>query len=388
MQEEVVILSGSRTAIGSFGGSLKSVSPIELGTVVAKKALEISEVDKNEVGQVAFGHVINTEPKDMYLSRVVALNSGLPKSVAAMNVNRLCGSGLQAIVSVIQSLTLGDSNFGLAGGSENMSNSPHILKSNRWGKRMGNTTVEDMMLGALNYPFGTGHMGVTAENVASEYGISREDQDSFSLESQLRASNALEKGYFKNQIVDIKVKKNIFNVDEHPKETDAESLKSLNSVFMENGTVTAGNSSGLNDGAAALVLSTATAARSNGLKVKAKILGYSHSGVRPEVMGIGPIIAVKKLLDKTGLSEKDFDVIESNEAFAAQACAVSKELNLNSEKVNPNGGAIALGHPIGATGAILTIKALHELDRIDGTLGLITMCIGGGQGIALAIEIV
>ena len=386
MQEEVVILSGSRTAIGSFGGSLKSVSPIELGTVVAKKALEISEVDKNEVGQVAFGHVINTEPKDMYLSRVVALNSGLPKSVAAMNVNRLCGSGLQAIVSVIQSLTLGDSNFGLAGGSENMSNSPHILKSNRWGKRMGNTTVEDMMLGALNCPFGTGHMGVTAENVASEYGISREDQDSFSLESQLRASNALEKGYFKNQIVDIKVKKNIFNVDEHPKETDAESLKGLNSVFMENGTVTAGNSSGLNDGAAALVLSTAAAAKSNGLKVKANILGYSHSGVRPEVMGIGPIIAVKKLLDKTGLSEKDFDVIESNEAFAAQACAVSKELNLNSEKVNPNGGAIALGHPIGATGAILTIKALHELDRIDGTLGLITMCIGGGQGIALAIE--
>ena len=386
MQEEVVILSGSRTAIGSFGGSLKSVSPIELGIVVAKKALEISEVDKNEVGQVAFGHVINTEPKDMYLSRVVALNSGLPKSVAAMNVNRLCGSGLQAIVSVIQSLTLGDSNFGLAGGSENMSNSPHILKSNRWGKRMGNTTVEDMMLGALNCPFGTGHMGVTAENVASEYGISREDQDSFSLESQLRASNALEKGYFKNQIVDIKVKKNIFNVDEHPKETDAESLKGLNSVFMENGTVTAGNSSGLNDGAAALVLSTAAAAKSNGLKVKAKILGYSHSGVRPEVMGIGPIIAVKKLLDKTGLSEKDFDVIESNEAFAAQACAVSKELNLNSEKVNPNGGAIALGHPIGATGAILTIKALHELDRIDGTLGLITMCIGGGQGIALAIE--
>ena len=322
----------------------------------------------------------------MYLSRVVALNSGLPKSVAAMNVNRLCGSGLQAIISVIQSLTLGDSNFGLAGGSENMSNSPHILKSNRWGKRMGNTTVEDMMLGALHCPFDTGHMGITAENVASEYGISREDQDSFSLESQLRASNALEKGYFKNQIVDIKVRKKIFNVDEHPKETDAESLKSLNSVFMENGTVTAGNSSGLNDGAAALVLSTAAAAKSNGLKVKAKILGYSHSGVRPEVMGIGPIFAVKKLLDKTGLSEKDFDVIESNEAFAAQACAVSKELKLNSDKVNPNGGAIALGHPIGATGAILTIKALHELERIDGTLGLITMCIGGGQGIALAIE--
>ena len=386
MQEEVVILSGSRTAIGSFGGSLKSVSPIELGTVVAKKALENSGVDKNEFGQVAFGHVINTEPKDMYLSRVIALNSGLPKSVAAMNVNRLCGSGLQAIVSVIQSLTLGDANFGLAGGSENMSASPHIIKSNRWGKRMGNTTVEDMMLGALNCPFGTGHMGVTAENVANEYNISREAQDSFSLESQRRASSAIEKGYFKEQIVDIEIKKNTFNVDEHPKNTDLESLKSLKSVFMEKGTVTAGNSSGLNDGAAALVLSTVTAAGSNGLKVKAKILGYSHSGVRPEVMGIGPIIAVKKLFEKTGLCEKDFDVIESNEAFAAQACAVSKELKLNSEKVNPNGGAIALGHPIGATGAILTIKATHELERIDGTLGLITMCIGGGQGIALAIE--
>ena len=386
MQEEVVILSGSRTAIGSFGGSLKSVSPIELGTVVAKKALENSGVDKNEFGQVAFGHVINTEPKDMYLSRVIALNSGLPKSVAAMNVNRLCGSGLQAIVSVIQSLTLGDANFGLAGGSENMSTSPHIIKSNRWGKRMGNTTVEDMMLGALNCPFGTGHMGVTAENVANEYNISREAQDSFSLESQRRASSAIEKGYFKEQIVDIEIKKNTFNVDEHPKNTDLESLKSLKSVFMEKGTVTAGNSSGLNDGAAALVLSTATAAGSNGLKVKAKILGYSHSGVRPEVMGIGPIIAVNKLFEKTGLCEKDFDVIESNEAFAAQACAVSKELKLNSEKVNPNGGAIALGHPIGATGAILTIKAIHELERIDGTLGLITMCIGGGQGIALAIE--
>ena len=386
MQEEVVILSGSRTAIGSFGGSLKSVSPIELGTVVAKKALENSGVDKNEFGQVAFGHVINTEPKDMYLSRVIALNSGLPKSVAAMNVNRLCGSGLQAIVSVIQSLTLGDANFGLAGGSENMSTSPHIIKSNRWGKRMGNTMVEDMMLGALNCPFGTGHMGVTAENVASEYNISREVQDSFSLESQRRASSAIEKGYFKEQIVDIEIKKNTFNVDEHPKNTDLDSLKSLKSVFMEKGTVTAGNSSGLNDGAAALVLSTATAAGSNGLKVKAKILGYSHSGVRPEVMGIGPIIAVNKLFEKTGLCEKDFDVIESNEAFAAQACAVSKELKLNSEKVNPNGGAIALGHPIGATGAILTIKAIHELERIDGTLGLITMCIGGGQGIALAIE--
>ena len=386
MQEEVVILSGSRTAIGSFGGSLKSVSPIELGTVVAKKALENSGVDKNEFGQVAFGHVINTEPKDMYLSRVISLNSGLPKSITAMNVNRLCGSGLQAIVSVIQSLTLGDANFGLAGGSENMSTSPHIIKSNRWGKRMGNTTVEDMMLGALNCPFGTGHMGVTAENVANEYNISREAQDSFSLESQRRASSAIEKGYFKEQIVDIEIKKNTFNVDEHPKKTDAESLKSLRSVFMEKGTVTAGNSSGLNDGAAALVLSTATAAGSNGLEVKAKILGYSHSGVRPEAMGIGPIIAVKKLFEKTGLCEKDFDVIESNEAFAAQACAVNKQLGLNPEIVNVNGGAIALGHPVGATGVIIMTKLVYELRKRKGKYGLATMCIGGGQGIAVIIE--
>ena len=386
MQEEVVILSGSRTPIGTFGGSLKSSSPIDLGTEVAKKALENSGVDKNEIGQVAFGHVINTEPKDMYLSRVVSLNSGLPKSVAAMNVNRLCGSGLQAIISVVQSLALGDAHFGLAGGSENMSNSPHIIKSNRWGKRMGNTVVEDMMLGALNCPFDTGHMGITAENVAKEYKISRDEQDSFSLESQKRASAAIKQGYFNEQIVGIEAKQNIFNKDEHPKETDAESLKKLKSVFIKNGTVTAGNSSGLNDGAAALVLSTANAAKSNGLKIKARILGYSHSGVKPDIMGIAPIVAVNKLLDKIKLSVEDFDVIESNEAFAAQACAVSRELKFNPEKVNPNGGAIALGHPIGATGAILTIKTLYELERIKGNLGLITMCIGGGQGIALAIE--
>ena len=390
MTEEVVILSGSRTAIGSFGGSLKSVSPIDLGTLVAKEAIKNSGVKKERIEHVVFGHVINTEPKDMYLSRVISLNAGIPISVASMNVNRLCGSGLQALVSVIQSLALGDAEFGLAGGAENMSKSPHIIKSNRWGKRMGDSMVEDMMLGALNCPFDTGHMGITAENVASEYKISRQMQDDFSLESQARAANAVSKGHFSSQIVPIEIgkdsKKNSFTFDEHPKDTNKQNLLSLKPVFKKDGTVTAGNSSGLNDGAAAIVLGTANASNALGLKIRAKIRGYAHSGVRPEVMGIGPIIAVKKLLKKTGLSTQDFDVIESNEAFAAQACAVSQELNLDPKIVNPNGGAIALGHPIGATGTILVIKAIHELERLDGSLALITMCIGGGQGIALAIE--
>ena len=390
MTEEVVLLSGSRTAIGSFGGSLKSVSPIDLGTLVAKEAIKNSGVEKEDIEHVVFGHVINTEPKDMYLSRVISLKADIPISVAAMNINRLCGSGLQALVSIIQTLSLGDAKFGLAGGAENMSRSPHIIKSNRWGKRMGDSVVEDMMLGALSCPFETGHMGITAENVAKEYGISREKQDDFALESQSRASNAISKGYFSSQIVPLEVgkgqKKNIFEVDEHPKHTNQNDLLSLKPVFKSDGTVTAGNSSGLNDGAAALVLGTKNASKALGLQVRARVLGYAHSGVRPEVMGIGPIIAVKKLLKKTGLSIKDFNVIESNEAFAAQACAVSQELNLDPEIVNPNGGAIALGHPIGATGAILVIKALNELERIDGSMGLITMCIGGGQGIALAIE--
>ena len=390
MTEEVVILSGSRTAIGSFGGSLKSVSPIDLGTLVAKEAIKNSGIEKERIEHVVFGHVINTEPKDMYLSRVISLNAGIPISVASMNVNRLCGSGLQALVSVIQSLALGDAEFGLAGGAENMSKSPHIIKSNRWGKRMGDSMVEDMMLGALNCPFDTGHMGITAENVAKEYDISRQMQDDFSLESQARAANAISKGHFSSQIVPIEIgkdsRKSSFALDEHPKDTNKQNLLSLKPVFKKDGTVTAGNSSGLNDGAAAIVLGTANASNALGLKIRAKIKGYAHSGVRPEVMGIGPIIAVKKLLKKTGLSTQDFDVIESNEAFAAQACAVSQELNLDPKIVNPNGGAIALGHPIGATGTILVIKAIHELERLDGSLGLITMCIGGGQGIALAIE--
>ena len=390
MSEEVVILSGSRTAIGSFGGSLKSTSNIELGKLVADYAIKNSGIEKEEIEQVVFGHVINTEPKDMYLSRVIALKAGMPTSVAAMNVNRLCGSGLQALVSLIQTLSLGDAKFGLAGGAENMSRSPHILKSNRWGKRMGDSTVEDMMLGALNCPFDTGHMGVTAENVAGEYNITRDNQDVLALESQKRALNAIKMGYFSSQIAPVEIgrgsKTTIFEVDEHPKVTNKEDLSSLRPVFKKNGTVTAGNSSGLNDGAAAIVLGTKEASKAMGLKIRARVRGYAHSGVRPEVMGIGPITAVKKLLEKVSLSLKDFDVIESNEAFASQACAVSKELDFDPEIVNPNGGAIALGHPIGATGTILAIKALNELERIDGSLGLVTMCIGGGQGIALAIE--
>jgi acetyl-CoA C-acetyltransferase len=307
-----------------------------------------------------------------------------------MNVNRLCGSGAQAIVSIVQSLILGDADFGLAGGVENMSRSPFILPDQRWGARMGDGVTRDMMLGALNCPFGTGHMGVTAENVASEHGVSRSDQDAFALESQHRAARAIEEGRFKSQIVpvEVRVKRDTvsFDTDEHPKPTTAEALAGLRPAFQKDGTVTAGNASGINDGAAALVLARAEAAENAGLKPRARVLGYAHAGVRPEVMGIGPVPAVEALLAKTGLSAEDFDVVESNEAFAAQALAVNKGLGLDAARVNPNGGAIALGHPVGATGAILTVKALYELERTGGKRALITMCIGGGQGIALAIE--
>ncbi|WP_299401330.1 acetyl-CoA C-acyltransferase family protein [uncultured Roseobacter sp.] len=390
MTQEIVILDGARTAIGTFGGSLAATPPIELGTSAAKAALERSGVEGSQIGHVAFGHVINTEPRDMYLSRVAAMQAGVPDSVPAMNVNRLCGSGVQAIVSVVQSLMLGDAEFGLAGGAENMSRSPFIVPDQRWGAKMGDIRTLDMMLGALNCPFGTGHMGVTAENVASEHDISRADQDAFALQSQQRAAAAIEAGRFASQIVpvDVRVKRDMvaFATDEHPKATTQEALSGLRPVFQKDGSVTAGNASGINDGAGAVVLATAEAAERAGLKPKARILGYAHAGVRPEVMGIGPVPAVENLLARTGLSAGDFDVIESNEAFAAQALAVSKSLGFDEAKVNPNGGAIALGHPVGATGAIITVKALYELERIRGSKALITMCIGGGQGIALAIE--
>ena len=387
--KDIVILGGARTAIGAFGGSLAGTSPIELGTAVAKAALARSGVEGAQIGTVAIGHVINTEPKDMYVSRVAAMNAGIPDTTPAMNVNRLCGSGVQAIVSVMQSLALGDADFGLAGGSENMSRSPYIISDQRWGAKMGDIRTQDMMLGALNCPFGTGHMGVTAENVAAEHGISRADQDAFALQSQERAAAAMQAGYFDSQIVPISVKQRRemvdFDKDEHPKATTLEALSGLRAVFQKDGTVTAGNASGLNDGAAAMVLATAEAAEKAGLTPKFRVLGYAHAGVRPEVMGIGPVPAVCNLFEKTGLSAGDFDVIESNEAFASQALAVTKELGLDPARVNPNGGAIALGHPVGATGAIITIKAMYELERTGGKRALITMCIGGGQGIALAI---
>ncbi|MEO0664897.1 MAG: acetyl-CoA C-acyltransferase family protein [Pseudomonadota bacterium] len=387
---DIVILGGARTAIGTFGGALAGTPPIELGAVAAKAAMERAGVEGGQIGHVAFGHVINTEPKDMYLSRVAAMDAGIPEGTPAMNVNRLCGSGLQAIVSVFQSLALGDAEFGLAGGAENMSRSPFVIPSQRWGAKMGDVKTLDMMLGALNCPFGTGHMGVTAENVASEHQITRDDQDAFALESQTRAASALDQGLFDAQIapVEVRVKREMvaFARDEHPKATSAEKLGSLRPVFQKDGTVTAGNASGINDGAAAIVLARADAAESAGLKAKFRILGYGHAGVRPEVMGIGPVPAVRNLLEKTGLSVEDFDVIESNEAFASQALAVNKELGLDGAKVNPNGGAIALGHPVGATGAIIMVKAMHELERIGGAKALCTMCIGGGQGIAVAIE--
>jgi len=390
MTRDIVILDGARTAIGTFGGALAGTPPIDLATHATKAAMERSGVDAAQIGHVAFGHVINTEPRDMYLSRVAAINAGIPDTTPAMNVNRLCGSGAQAIVSAAQSLMLGDADFALAGGAENMSRSPYIMPQARWGQKMGDATAQDMMLGALSDPFGGGHMGVTAENVAAEHDISREAQDAFALESQRRAAAAISEGRFTSQIapIEVRVKRNMvaFDTDEHPKATTTEALAGLRTVFQKDGSVTAGNASGINDGAAAIVLATAEAASSAGLTPKARLLGYAHAGVRPEVMGIGPVPAVQKLCQRLGLSVDDFDVVESNEAFAAQACAVSKGLGFDPAKVNPNGGAIALGHPVGATGAIITIKCLYELERIGGSKGLVTMCIGGGQGIALAIE--
>lgn len=388
--DEIVILSGARSAIGTFGGSLSGLPLSAVATEVVKAALARAGVAPAQIGTVVFGHVINTEPRDAYLSRVAAIGAGIPDTTPAMNVNRLCGSGAQAIVSAAQALALGDADFALAAGAEAMSRAPYILPAARWGQKMGDLGAQDMMLGALTCPFGTGHMGVTAENVAAEHGVSRAAQDAFAMESQIRAARAIAEGRFASQIVPIMVKTKkgevAFEVDEHPKATSLEALAGLKPAFRKDGSVTAGNASGINDGAAAVVLARADAAAAAGLKPRARIVGYAVAGVRPEVMGIGPVPAVQALCKRTGLSVADFDVIESNEAFAAQALAVNAALGLDPAKVNPNGGAIALGHPVGATGAIVTIKALHELERTGGRYGLITMCIGGGQGIALAIE--
>ena len=387
---DIVILSGARTAIGTFGGSLAAIPPITLAATVTRAALERAGVAPDRIGQVVFGHVINTEPRDMYLSRVAMLEAGIPHTTPAMNVNRLCGSGAQAIVSAAQALMLGDAEFAIAGGAESMSRSPYVVPSARFGAKMGDQSMLDMMTGALTCPMGTGHMGVTAENVAAEHDITRDQQDAFAMESQRRAAAAIAAGYFTDQIVPVEVKSRkgmvAFDTDEHPKDTSLDKLAGLKAVFQKGGSVTAGNASGINDGAAALVLARADAAEREGLTPRARILGYAVAGVRPEVMGIGPIPAVEALMARTGLKAGDFDVIESNEAFAAQALAVNKGLGLDPARVNPNGGAIALGHPVGATGAILMVKAIHELERTGGRTALITMCIGGGQGIAIAIR--
>ncbi|WP_395542959.1 beta-ketothiolase BktB [Neotabrizicola sp. sgz301269] len=385
---DIYILSAARTAIGGFGGALAALPPIETATVAAKAALARAGVEGGQIGTVVFGHVINTEPRDMYLSRVAAMQAGVPETAPAMNVNRLCGSGAQAIVSAAQALMLGDADLALAGGAESMSRSPYALTNARWGQKMGDTKALDMMTGALTCPFGTGHMGVTAENVAARDGITRATQDEFALESQRRAAAAIAEGRFAEQIVPVEIASRkgpvSFALDEHPKATTAEGLAGLRPAFQKDGTVTAGNASGLNDGAAALVLARGDAL--GGLKPRARIMGYAVAGVDPKVMGIGPIPAVQALCRKLGVTPQSFDLVESNEAFAAQALAVTRALDLDPARVNPNGGAIALGHPVGATGAILTTKALYELERTGGKTALVTMCIGGGQGIALAIE--
>ncbi|CAG2138174.1 beta-ketothiolase BktB [Ralstonia mannitolilytica] len=392
MAREVVVVSGVRTAIGTFGGSLKDVAPCELGALVVREALARAGVKGEEVGHVVFGHVINTEPRDMYLSRVAAVNGGVSAETPAFNVNRLCGSGLQAVVSAAQTVLLGDADIAIAGGAESMSRAPYLAPAARWGSRMGDAQMVDMMLGALHDPFHTIHMGVTAENVAREFGISREQQDQTALESHQRASRAIRAGYFKDQIVPVTIKSRKgdiqFDTDEHVRhDATIEDMAKLKPVFAkENGTVTAGNASGLNDAGAALVLMERSVAEQRGLKPLARLVSYGHAGVEPKIMGIGPVPATRKALERAGLSVKDLDVIEANEAFAAQACAVTKELGLDPAKVNPNGSGISLGHPIGATGALITVKALHELQRIGGRYALVTMCIGGGQGIAAVFE--
>ncbi len=388
---EIVFLSGARTAIGSFGGSLKDVPPTTLGAHAAKAAIARAGIAPEDVGTTVFGNVIHTEARDMYLSRVAAMEAGVPKEAPSLTVNRLCGSGLQAIVSAAQSVKLGDAEIALAGGAESMSRGGYLLPQTRWGQRMGSAQAVDMMLGVLNDPFGHGHMGVTAENVSERYGITRQAQDEAAVESHRRAAAAVAEGRFKEQIVPYEItgrKGTVsFDTDEHVRaDAKFEDMAKLKTVFKKDGTVTAGNASGINDGAAAVILATADTARARGLAPLARLVSYGLAGVDPSEMGMGPVPAVQIALKRAGLTAGDLDVIESNEAFAAQACAVTKQLGLDPAKVNPNGGAIALGHPVGATGAILTVKTLYELKRTGGRYGLITMCIGGGQGIAMIIE--
>ncbi len=392
MTREIVVVSAVRTAIGTFGGSLKDVPPTELGALVVRESLARAHVQGKDVGHVVFGHVVNTEPKDMYLSRVAAINGGCGENTPAFNVNRLCGSGLQAIISAAQSIQLGDADVAIGGGAENMSRAPFASLNMRWGARMGDTKMVDMMMGALHDPFHNIHMGVTAENIAAKWGITREDQDRLAVESHNRAERATQNGLFKDQIVPVTLKSRKGDVqyatDEHfrPNAT-MDDFSKLKPVFIkENGTVTAGNASGINDAAAAVVLMEAGAAQARGAKPLARLVAYAHAGVDPKYMGIGPVPATQLALKKAGLTVQDLDVIEANEAFAAQACAVTRDLGLDPAKVNPNGSGISLGHPIGATGALITVKALYELQRIQGRYALVTMCIGGGQGIAAIFE--
>lgn len=387
---EIFILSARRTAIGTFGGALKDMPLCDLATTAVKAALIDSQVEAERIGHVVMGNVIATEPKDAYLARVAAINAGIPKETPAYNVNRLCGSGLQAIISAAHTLQLGDADFAIGGGAESMSRGPYLLPSARWGARMGDAQVQDYMLGILHDPFHGIHMGITAENVAQRNHISREAQDALAFTDQQRAAHAIAQGYFAAQIAAVEVPgrkgTSLFNVDEHPRATTLEQLAQMKPAFKKDGTVTAGNASGLNDGAAALVLASGDAVRTENLTPMARLVAYAHAGVEPELMGLGPIPATRLALKRAGLRIGDMDVIEANIAFAAQACAVMEELELDPARLNPNGSGIALGHPVGATGAIIATKALHELHRIKGRYALATMCIGGGQGIAVIFE--
>ncbi|MGE8466933.1 MAG: acetyl-CoA C-acyltransferase family protein [Pseudomonas putida] len=388
---EIYVVSAVRSAIGGFGGSLKDLPLADLATAVARAAIERSGVDAGQIGHVVMGSVIPTEPRDAYLARVAAMNAGIPKETPAFNVNRLCGSGLQAIVSAAQCLLLGDTDVALAAGAESMSRGPYLLPQARWGARMGDLQGIDYTVGVLQDPFEHFHMGITAENVSAKHGITREMQDELAVTSQRRAARAIAEGRFTSQIVPLELKTRKgsvqFSVDEHVRgDVTAEQLAAMKTVFKKDGTVTAGNASGINDGAAGLVLASGDAVRRLGLKPLARLVAYAHAGVEPELMGLGPIPATRKVLEKAGLNVHDLDVIESNEAFASQACAVARELGFDPEKVNPNGSGISLGHPVGATGAIIATKAIHELHRIQGRYALATMCIGGGQGIAVVFE--
>ena len=390
--EDVFVLSAVRTPIGKYGGGLASVPPCDLAATVVREAVSRAGVDPAQVGHVVFGNVLHTEKRDMYLSRVAAVNGGLPVGTPAMTLNRLCGSGLQAIVSASQSIMLGDCEVAVAGGAESMSRVPYWLPGMRWGQRMNDGVAIDAMVGALTDPFDACHMGVTAENVASEYHVSREDQDALAAESHRRAAAAQAAGYFKEQILPVEIpgkkgKTTIVDTDEHVRpEVSLDDMAKLRPAFAKDGTVTAGNASGVNDAASAVVLASESFVTGNGFTPLGKLVGYAHAGVEPSLMGIGPVPAVRSLLDKTGLKVDDIDVFEVNEAFAAQALAVVRELGLPPERTNPNGSGIGLGHPVAATGTILTVKALYELQRIRGRYALVTMCIGGGQGIAAVFE--